>query len=77
MYFYNMYKHKAKIYIIYPKYENDGEKYEKIFINTMDESLDKPYISVRSIDINEYLKLIEKDGSVKADLKDKLRGMIS
>lgn len=77
MYFYNMYKRKANIYIIYPKYENDPEKYEKIFINTIEESLDKPCISVRSIDINEYLELIEKDVSVKADLKDKLRWMIS
>ncbi|WP_066631280.1 hypothetical protein [Clostridium magnum] len=66
-----------QIFILYIPSMRMTEKNMRRFINTIDESLDKPFISVRPIDINEYLKLIEKDVLEKADLKDKLRGMIS
>jgi 5-methylcytosine-specific restriction endonuclease McrBC regulatory subunit McrC len=58
LYFYNLFKNKANIFIIYPQYENKNDKSQKIFINTLEGSIDKPYINVKALNINEYLDLI-------------------
>lgn len=76
MYFYNMYKAKANIVIIYPKYENQIEKSENIFINTLDNLIEKPFIKVCSIDINECIALTEQGAKGSEKLRERVLSMI-
>lgn len=77
MYFYNMFKIKSHTIIIYPKYENEIEKPENIFINTIEDIKDKPFIKVCSIDINECMDLINQGIKSKRKLIDKIYKIIS
>jgi 5-methylcytosine-specific restriction enzyme subunit McrC len=76
MYFYNMFKAKPNIVIIYPKYENEIEKSESIFINTLDNLTEKPFIKVCSIDINECIDLSEQEAKGRDKLRVKISTMI-
>ena len=76
MYFYNMFKAKANIVIIYPKYENQSKKPENIFLNTLDNQAEKPFIKVRCIDINECLDLIQDEAKGREKLKVKISSII-
>lgn len=77
MYFYNMFKIQSHTIIIYPKYENEIEKPENIFINTIADIKDKPFIKVCSIDINECMDLINQGIKSKRKLIDKIYKIIS
>lgn len=72
MYFYNMFKTKANVVIIYPRYENQVDRAENIFINTLANLIDKPVIKVRYIDINKCLALIQDGVKGKEKLKTKI-----
>lgn len=77
MYFYNMFKIQSHTIIIYPKYENEIEKSENIFINTIEDIRDKPFIKVCSIDINECMDFINQGIKSKRKLIDKIYKIIS
>lgn len=77
MYFYNMFKAKANIIIIYPKYENEIEKTEHIYINTINCPLEKPHITIKSIDINKCISLIEMESKDRDRLLEIINNLIS
>ncbi|MFL0248088.1 McrC family protein [Candidatus Clostridium stratigraminis] len=77
LYFYNMFKSKANIFIIYPQYENNDDIFQKIFINTLECNIVKPCINVRAININDYLNLINEGIKSRDIIKDKLLNLFN
>lgn len=75
LYFYNLFKNKANIFIIYPQYENKNDTPQKVFINTFEGNIDKPCINVKAININEYLELISNGIKSRDTIRDKLLTM--
>lgn len=59
MYFYDMFRETANISIIYPKYEENLNQDNKIYLNTYKSLDENIYLNVKGIDICEFLVLLK------------------
>lgn len=72
LYFYDMFKSLANINILYPKYENQFDRNDQIFINTISILANKPGIKVKSFDIDAFLELIGQGAGSTEKIREQL-----